>query len=57
MMKNAQKRRKWRTRNIEMSKYLHLLSSNYLKNIVKIKIKYFFKKNLYLNRNYYVVKA
>ena len=37
------KRRKRRTRNIEMSKYLYLLSLNYLKNIVenfKFKNKY-----------------
>ena len=36
-----------------MSKYLHLLSSNYLKNIVKIKNKKYVKKNkiLYISGN------
>ena len=33
--KRAKKRKKRRTRKIEMSKYLHLLSYNYSKNIVK----------------------
>ena len=41
-------RRKWRTRNIEMSKYLHLLSCNYLKNIVKN----FKLKNKYVKIDY-----
>ena len=39
MMEDARTRRNWRTRNIKVPKYLHLLSSNYLQNIVKIKIK------------------
>ena len=35
-MKDVRTRRKRRTRNIEMSKYFHLSSYDYLKNIVKI---------------------
>ena len=34
-MKDAGTRRKLRTRKIEISKYIHLISYNYLKNIVK----------------------
>ena len=34
-MKDAGTRRKLRTRKIEVSKYIHLISYNYLKNIVK----------------------
>ena len=43
-MKDVRTRRKRRTRNIEMSKYFHLLSSfNYLKNIVNNKKKLYIK--------------
>ena len=37
-LKDVRTRRKWRTRNMEKSKYLHLISYNYLKNIVKKKL-------------------
>ena len=35
MMEGVRTKRKWRTRNIEKSKYLHLISSIYLKIFAK----------------------
>ena len=39
-LKNVLTRRKWRTRNIEKTKYLHPISFNFLKNIVKKNFKF-----------------